>query len=148
MGLVTSDTAKGVSMENGTNITVTEPVYAVVEGRTILAAAVGDELSPAEAERLQVGKNGKSSNGIGPATSLEPGPEAQLPGAVGLGEAGENEQAPDADADADAFDPSTATGAQLDERYEGVEGYKKSASVADRQAWAAKYEAAKAGEGA
>lgn len=47
----------------------------------------------------------------------------------------------------DAFDPAKATGKDLDSRYASVEGYPKSAKVADRQKWAATYEAEQAKDG-
>lgn len=52
------------------NITVTEAVYDTDGSRVFLAAAVGDQLSAADAKRLKVGANGKSSNGITPAETL------------------------------------------------------------------------------
>lgn len=66
------------------SIVVTEPVFLETEdGRTVLAAAVGDELTPAQAEALKVGKDGKSKNGVGPAEDLARRDERELPGAFG-----------------------------------------------------------------
>lgn len=70
-------------------IIVTEPVYAEVDGRTILAAAVGEELTEAQAKQLGVGANGKSNSDVQPATSIPAGPEPELPGAVGQADAKE-----------------------------------------------------------
>lgn len=62
---------------------VTEPVYQELpDGRTVLAAAVGDELTEAQASALQVGADGTSSNGVTPADKLPAGPEPMQPGAA------------------------------------------------------------------
>jgi hypothetical protein len=61
-----------------------------------------------------------------------------------LGRQASSPAGPDASTSTDdgtPFDPAKATGKDLDARYAGVEGYPKSGKVADRQAWAAKYEA-------
>lgn len=69
-----------------------------------------------------------------------------------LGEQASSPASPDASTtstdDGTQFDPAKATGKDLDARYAAVEGYPKSAKVAERQKWAAKYEAdaAKAAE--
>lgn len=68
---------------NAPNITVTEPVYDTDGSRVFLAAAIGDQLSAADAKRLQVGANGKSSNGITPAETLHVSDEVVQPGAAG-----------------------------------------------------------------
>lgn len=53
------------------NTIVTEPVYLnLADGRTILAASPGDELTEKECELYSVGSNGKSSNGVTPPDSL------------------------------------------------------------------------------
>lgn len=68
-------------MEPGTNIIVAEPVYAETEdGRTVLAAAVGDELTQAQADALKVGADGKSKNGVKPATELRREPTGEKAG--------------------------------------------------------------------
>lgn len=119
------------------NITVTEEVYAVVDGgRTVLAAAVGDELTLAEAERFGVGPDGKSTTGVGPATELLPEDAATTEETSGTGEAGPlgDLNATDAIAAIGKYDAATLDAARAEETAKGDKARKTVVAALDARA--------------